>query len=280
MVLISIAVPSYNYARYIRDCLSSIQSQDYASFEVLIADGGSTDGALEIIREFCAADSRFRLISCEDQGQADAVDKAFQMARGEILCFLNADDFYLSSGVFGEIVETFNSYRRVSIVSAKGYYVDAAGKYIKPVNLRYHPLDNISWMKYRSAELQPATFWRREVYQELPFRKEFHYIFDALFFYEGYQRFSWLSINEAVAGYRLHEENKSVTVRSARVLELAKFEQYKFGARSLRAGYLFVIYGLVSVGGRLPWVGRLVTRAIYLTVNTISFISAYRVPGI
>lgn len=279
-VLISIAVPSFNYGRYIRDCLLSVQTQSYANFEVLIADGGSTDDSMEIISEFCDTDPRFKLVSCIDQGQADAVDKAFQGARGGIFCFLNADDMLLCKDAFGTIIEAFELYENIRLVSAEGYYLAADGKYIKPVRLRYHPLDSMGWMKYRTAILQPATFWRREVYQEIPFNKEFHFVFDALFFYEAYCRFSWLCIPKAVAGYRLHQENKSVTVRPRRILELAKFEQYKFGKYSARAGYLFAIYYLINMVGRLPLVGRLLTRMIYLIVNAASFISAYRLPSI
>lgn len=277
---ISIAVPSFNYGRYLRDCLSSIRSQSYPDFEVLIADGGSSDESMDIIREYCDLDQRFRLVSTEDQGQADAVDKAFREAKGDIFCFLNADDLFLCRDVFETMVEAFSSYSNVSIVSAEGYYLDANGKYIKPVKLRYHPMDNIGWMKYRTAVLQPATFWRREVYQQIPFNKEFHYVFDALFFYEAYQHFSWLSISKPVAGYRLHEENKSVTVRPKRILELAKLERHKFGRLSVRAGYLSFIYLLVEVASKIPIAGRHLARMIYLLVNSISFISAYRLPGI
>lgn len=277
---ISIAVPSFNYGRYLRDCLSSIRSQSYSDFEVLIADGGSSDESMGIIREYCELDQRFRLVSSEDQGQADAVDKAFGVAQGDILCFLNADDLFLCKDAFERIVEAFDSYSNISLISAEGYYVDAGGKYIKPVNLRYHPMDNMSWMRYRTAVLQPATFWRREVYQQIPFNKEFHYVFDALFFYEAYQHFSWLSMSKAVAGYRLHEENKSVTVRPKRILELAKLEHYKFGRFSIRAAYLRCIYLLVEVASKIPVIGQYLTRMIYLLVNSISFISAYRLPGI
>ncbi|MBK9162170.1 MAG: glycosyltransferase [Nitrosomonadales bacterium] len=277
---ISIAVPSFNYGRYLRDCLSSIRSQSYPDFEVLIADGGSSDESMAIIREYCDLDQRFRLVSSEDAGQADAVDKAFCEAQGDILCFLNADDVFLCDDVFETMVKTFTSYANVSIVSAEGYYLDAKGKYIKPVNLRYHPMDNMGWMKYRTAVLQPATFWRREVYKQIPFNKEFHYVFDAHFFYEAYLNFSWLSIPKAVAGYRLHEENKSVTVRPKRIFELAKLEQHKFGRFSLRAGYLFFIYVLVWLMSKIPLVGRPFTRVIYLLVNSLSFVCAYRLPGI
>jgi len=62
---ISIAVPSYNYARFLEACLGSIKQQDYINYEVLIADGGSDDGSLEIIRHYCDEDDRFQLISTE-----------------------------------------------------------------------------------------------------------------------------------------------------------------------------------------------------------------------
>ena len=94
---LSIAVPSYNYVQFLEVCLSSIQQQDYRDFEVLIADGGSKDGSLDIIRRFCDTDTRFRLVSTSDQGQADAISKAFAYASGDILCFLNADDCYLDN---------------------------------------------------------------------------------------------------------------------------------------------------------------------------------------
>ena len=69
---ISIAVPSYNYGKYIGKCLQSIKDQVYTKYEVLLADGGSTDESLEIINKFCENDSRFTLVSTADNGQSDA----------------------------------------------------------------------------------------------------------------------------------------------------------------------------------------------------------------
>ena len=279
-MLVSIAVPSRNYARYLHCCLSSLRIQTHTDFEVLIADGGSTDNSLEIIKEFCEEDCRFRLVSTADCGQADAIDKAFRVARGDILCYLNADDLFLCNDALQTVVEAFVSYQDIHLISAEGYYVNSTGRYLKPVRLRYHPLDNIGWMKYRSAVLQPATFWRKDVYRDIPFDKELHFVFDAKFFYQAHCRYSWLSITKVVAGYRLHEDNKSVTVRPVRILELAKFEQYKFGRFSIRSSYLLLVYGLVEIVTRIPFAGRHLARAIYVIVNSFSFMTAYRFPSI
>src|SRR5687767_1155856 len=129
---ISIAIPSYNYARFLEACLDSIRMQTYTNYEVLIADGGSNDGSLEIIRRFCSDDTRFKLVSVEDNGQADSIFKAFQHATGDILCFLNADDCYLCKDALSNVADAFISHESVQIVSFGGYYLDATGKLIKP----------------------------------------------------------------------------------------------------------------------------------------------------
>ena len=86
---ISIAVPSFNYYQYIESCLKSILEQTYSNFEVLICDGGSNDGSLEIIKKYCKLDNRFSLISESDSGQSNALNFAFSIAKGEIFYFLN-----------------------------------------------------------------------------------------------------------------------------------------------------------------------------------------------
>ena len=277
---ISIAVPSYNYASYLDACLCSILEQDYDNFEVLIADGGSTDGSLNIIKRFCDQDPRCRLVSTEDNGQADAVVKAFTNASGDIFCFLNADDFYLCRDALSSVVSAYNAYPNIDIVSFGGYYVDSVGRFIKPIHYRYHPLDSIALMKYRTAVLQPATFWKRTVQEALQIRRDFHYSFDSVFFYEAYGRFLWIELSKPIAGYRLHGINKSVQIIPARIFEIAKFEQLKFGALSLRPHYIRLIGSIVVILVKLPIVGKFLCRLIYKTVNAISFLTVYRLPGI
>lgn len=277
---ISIAVPSYNYARFLEDCLGSIQHQDYANFEVLIADGGSDDGSLEIIREFCAKDERFRLVSTEDNGQADSIYRAFQYATGEIFCFLNADDCYLCADVLSNVASTFSQYQSADLVSFGGYYLDADGHWIKPIQLRYHPFDGFHQMRYRTAVLQPATFWRKKVYDATSWPVEFNFVFDVVFFYQAYQKYSWLELSKPVAGYRLHGDNKSMSVKSSRIMELATFEELKFGQKSLRAYYLRLIGQLVNALESRGSIGNRISKYLYVLVNSLAFLTCYRLPGI
>lgn len=277
---ISIAVPSYNYARFLDACLNSILMQDYKNFEVLIADGGSRDGSLEIIDHYCARDKRFRLVSTSDQGQADAIEKAFHQATGDILCFLNADDCYLCADALRGVIDAFNEYSSVDVLSFGGYYLDADGRWMRPIRYRYHPLDGFHLMRYRTAVLQPATFWRRKVYEGIGWPTQFHFVFDVVFFYAAYQKYSWLELHKPVAGYRMHGDNKSASVRSSRIKELAQFEEIKFGPNSFRALYLFGIGAVARTLEKMGPVGRLLNQLLYQLVNILAFVSVYRLPGI
>jgi glycosyltransferase involved in cell wall biosynthesis len=277
---ISIAIASLNYGQFLEACLGSITQQDYTNYEVLIADGGSRDESLSIIRRFCERDPRFRLVSTEDKGQADAIQKALKGASGDIIGFLNADDYLLCRDAFSAIARAFEYYPRVDLVSFTGWYVGEEGHHIKPVRHRFHPLDNISWMKYRPQILQPATFWTKRVATEVPFLTDFHYVFDTLFFLQAYQKFSFLELTKPIVAYRLHISNKSVTVRSARIVELAKLEQMKFGRYSYRAGYLYSVGAMARLCEHLPLIGKIVGRVLHVTVNSLAFVSFYRLPGI
>jgi hypothetical protein len=198
-------------------------------------------------------------------------------SRRSIDCLLCAD-------AFSAITNAFRCYPRVDVVSFTGWYVNEEGQHIKPIRSRVHPLDNISWMKRRPQIVQPATFWTIRVASRIPLRTEFHYVFDTAFFLDAYRYFSFLELTKPIAAYRLHGSNKSMTIRSARIFELARLEQIKYGSLSLRVGYLFSVGALARICEHLPLVGkpvsRVVSRVVRLVVNSLAFVTSYRLPGI
>jgi glycosyltransferase involved in cell wall biosynthesis len=276
---ISIAVPSFNYCRYLGDCLESIRTQTHQDFEVLIADGGSSDGSLVVIEEFCAKDPRFRLVSRHDEGQADAVNKALKHASGDVFCFLNADDLYISENALATVVASFSEPPEADVVTMGGWFVDSDGVRIRPVRYRYHPLDSMKLMKYRTIVLQPATFWKRRVSDQIKFDPAFHYAFDVLFFYRAWLEFAWREEDVAIAGYRWHGENKSATISEDRIRELAALERYKFGATHWRGAYLEWVATLVGTLNRSR-PGKLANKLVRILVNGMAYASVYRMPGI
>jgi hypothetical protein len=93
--IVSIVTPSFNHARYLRQTIESVLAQDYARVEPVVVDGGSTDGTVEILREYGERDpDRFRWVSERDRGQSHAFNKGLAMARGEFIGWQNSDDYY------------------------------------------------------------------------------------------------------------------------------------------------------------------------------------------
>lgn len=103
---ISIITVSMNSAKYLRETMQSVVSQDWPDLDYIIVDGGSVDGTLDIIREFAARDSRIRWISEKDEGISDAFNKGLTLARGDLIGFLNSDDTY-ASGALRAVAEAF-----------------------------------------------------------------------------------------------------------------------------------------------------------------------------
>lgn len=105
--MISIVTPVYNGCGYIEACIQSVIAQNCPEVEHIIIDGGSTDGTVQIIREYAARYPHIRWITEKDRGQSDAMNKGIAMAKGEILGFLNVDDYY-EPGVLNRVACIFH----------------------------------------------------------------------------------------------------------------------------------------------------------------------------
>ncbi|MEZ5892058.1 MAG: glycosyltransferase family 2 protein [Parvularculaceae bacterium] len=90
----SIVMPALNGARFIGEAIASIEAQTDSDWELIIVDGGSTDGGLEIAKARADKDSRIRVFTGPDSGMYDALLKGFAAARGDWLSWLNSDDLY------------------------------------------------------------------------------------------------------------------------------------------------------------------------------------------
>ena len=91
---ISVVSPSFNQVAFIQRTLDSVAAQDHDDKEHIVVDGGSTDGSIEVIRAAQARNSDLKAIIEPDRGQADAINKGFAQSTGEVLAWLNTDDYY------------------------------------------------------------------------------------------------------------------------------------------------------------------------------------------
>lgn len=106
---ISIITPTFNSSKTILDTLKSIAEQDFENFEHVITDGLSKDNTLDIIKNFYSEKPHinYRIISEGDNGISDAFNKGIKAATGDVIGFLNSDDYFLHQGVLSQINETF-----------------------------------------------------------------------------------------------------------------------------------------------------------------------------
>jgi glycosyltransferase involved in cell wall biosynthesis len=141
---ISLLTVSFNSASTIKDTIESICSQDYKNIEYIIVDGNSTDRTIEIIKSYDSFISKW--ISEPDKGIYDAMNKAIQMATGDVVGILNSDDFYFNNQIVSQIANAFSD---ESIDTVFGDLV-----FIDPNNL-----DKVV-RKYSSAKWYPSKFAR------------------------------------------------------------------------------------------------------------------------
>lgn len=123
--LVSIIINNYNYGRFLRDAIDSALNQNYQNTEIIIVDDGSTDDSIEIISSY-----GHKLISVlkENGGQASAINAGFKTSQGEIIIFLDADD-YLFSNTVERVVATWKPglakvHYRLQLVDADGNLLD------------------------------------------------------------------------------------------------------------------------------------------------------------
>jgi glycosyltransferase involved in cell wall biosynthesis len=205
---VSIITPSFQQGAFIEATIRSVLTQDYPHIEYLIIDGGSTDGTLDILKR--QTDPRLTWISEPDRGQADALNKGMQRARGELITFINSDDLLLP-GAVRAAVEFLQTNPDADLVYGDGEYIDADGRLID----RYQstPFDLAATLLDRQILAQPGAFWRRRVSDQIGlFDIDLHYRFDFDYWLRAaLAGFHLQYLPGNCAAYRLHETSKTVS---------------------------------------------------------------------
>lgn len=158
---ITIITVCYNSAKTIENAIQSVISQNYHDLEYIIIDGGSTDGTLDIIETY--KDDISLWISEPDNGIYDAMNKGIQRASGDVIAFLNSDDWYvLEADVFNQVERYFID-SGADIISGNIYYVNNEGlKRTVPLNKMTD--ENIL---LGAVYPHPAMFVKREIYLKM-----------------------------------------------------------------------------------------------------------------
>lgn len=205
---VSIITPSYNQAQYLEETIRSVLDQEYPNLEYLILDGGSTDGSVDIIRKY-----EHRLaywVSQPDNGQADAINRGFEGATGQILAWLNSDDTY-EPGALQAVVDTFLAHSEARLVYGEGWYIDPTGERIRPCKFVRNSFA-ANYICNKDPILQQAAFWTRDLWEEVgPLSLSLNWVFDWDWFIRAHQRTPFHYLPRFLGNYRVHAQAKTRT---------------------------------------------------------------------
>lgn len=233
----TIVTPVLNGEKYIRKTVESVLSQTHQNFEYIIVDGASKDKTLNILLDYKDHPS-LKIISEEDGGQSEAINKGFSIATGDILYWLNYDDYLIDKNILSKINYLFESFD-YNFIYGDDFLVNEDCKIIKKRSFRGMSLNKLVYLKSLS---QPACFFRRDFFDRYKLREDLNFSMD-LNLWLNFMADSNVRIfyfDSVIACNRIHKNRKMV-----------KFElEAKKEAESLRLSFCndnFFVYRLKKI---------------------------------
>lgn len=220
--VVSIVVPSFNQAEFVEETLRSILLQAYPALELIVIDGGSSDGTVEILKKYSPWLDHWT--SEPDRGQSHALNKGFAHATGEIAGYLNSDDV-LRPGALAQVAAAFADRLDQPVLAAfSGNDFDESG-----VVSEYRPPHSCPrlhvWLSSEASLHQPSTFWTAALHRRVgEFDESLRFCMDKDFFLRAiFEHGTYMGVRgEPVAGFRRHAESKTATLEAAKWEENAR----------------------------------------------------------
>jgi len=204
---LTVITPSLNQASYLERTLCSVLDQRYPDLEYLVMDGGSTDGSVDLLRRY---DDRLAYwVSEPDEGQSWAINRAIERSTGEVIAYINSDDYYLP-GAFEAALRLFADPSVRWVVG--GCEIRDADEGSTTLIIPTLPVGRrASWIRSTWYAPQASSFWRRDVFDEFGLlRDDLNFVFDTEFGLRlalgGVQP---VTIEQPLAVRYLHDEAKS-----------------------------------------------------------------------
>ena len=217
MLKISIVTPSYNQGQYLEETIRSVLDQQYPNLEYIIMDGGSTDNSVDVIKKYESRIAHWE--SKPDGGQADAINKGFNMATGDILAWLNSDDYY-TPGTLKQVSGLFAPGDLKIVFGECVLYQEKSGKEKSSRVFEYAQSHHIELSDYI---IQPSSFWTKKTWDLVGnLNVDLAYTFDWEWFIRAKRKGVHLHpVDKALSVYRYHEQHKTGTGGNKRDEEIA-----------------------------------------------------------
>jgi glycosyltransferase involved in cell wall biosynthesis len=262
---ISIVTPNRNGERFLEQAIRSVilERETGVDIEHIVVDGGSTDGSREILRHY--EKDLDRLICEPDRGPAEAINKGLAAARGDLLCWLNADDFYYP-GALKRVCDSMTQHPSRALCFGHCRIVDAAGieirKGITGFKEMFFPVSSRFVIQCINYVSQPATFFRRRAFAAAgPLRTDLRCAWDYELFLRLWRQGGAIRIGRpALSAFRWHEGSISGRHFRTQFREEWEVAVEDAGCASLQAlVHFFVRWGIVGSYSAMAW-GRRVRK--------------------
>lgn len=203
---VSIVTPSFRQSAFIERTVKSVIGQQYPNLEYIVQDGGSEDGTREILERYAERLTAWE--STPDSGQAQAINRGFARATGEIMAWLNSDDILLP-GALAHVADFFHRHPDVDVVYGHRVLIDESDQEIGRWVLPAHDDGVLSWADFVPQE---TLFWRRRIWEKAGGKvdESFQFALDwdlLVRFREAGARFA--RIPRFLGGFRIHVQQKT-----------------------------------------------------------------------
>ena len=240
---ISVITPSYNSEKYIEECILSVLDQDYNNYEHIVVDANSDDSTIDIVKSY----KHIKFISEPDEGLSDALNKGLSMASGDIICWLNSDDYY-EKNIFHEVNQIFNNNKDYQwLIGMTSRLNQSTGK--KELN-KFSEINLNSIRKNCDYLRTMAAFYKKEIFKNIQFDKKLHFVMDYMLYVNITKKFgNPLNSKIPFTVFRVHEDQKTnVKNLKKQYIELLKiFYKEKFYLFIRKTYRFFKIYFVLKL---------------------------------
>lgn len=170
--LVSVIVPVYNAKKHLRECLDSIVGQTLEAIEIICVDDGSTDGSLDILQEYAAADSRFTVLTQTNQYAGTARNNGIDLARGKYLVFWDSDDFFDPTALEKMYRQCETDSADICVCGARQFFQDTGKVFHGPMYLVKKQVPAKRPFNRKTIPIHILTFTTMVVWNKM-FRRDF-----------------------------------------------------------------------------------------------------------